>query len=66
MNVRRELGRVRWRGVPYRVTYSRKSADEFMGRFGGGWQWKIGIMAGPSTVILDLFVASLAFRRVRS
>lgn len=27
------------------------------GRFGGGWQWKLGIQAGGRTLILNLLVA---------
>jgi hypothetical protein len=48
-----------------RVHYNRRSRDEHMGRFGGGWQWAVGFEAGPrhrdgaQTVIFNLLVASL-------
>lgn len=31
------------------------------GRFGGGWNFKFGIQAGGSTLILDLCVMSIRF-----
>ena len=42
-----------------KVTQTRRSKDEAMGRFGGGWQWKVGVQAGNlsrqrGTVILNL------------
>lgn len=37
-----------------RITYRHRGPDAFMGRFGGGWQWKIGMQAGPSTVLLNV------------
>lgn len=47
---------------PLRVTYSRRSSAG-MGRFGGGWQWKVGVQAGDltrkqGTVIVSLLIAS--------
>lgn len=30
-----------------KIEYKRRSRDEHMGRFGGGWQWSLGIEAGP-------------------
>lgn len=30
--------------------------DGWMGRFGGGWNWKLGIQAGGNTVIVSLLV----------
>ena len=36
-----------------------QSPDSFMGRFGGGWQWKIGIQAGKTNCIFNLLVCSL-------
>lgn len=38
-----------WRSVPG------------MGRFGGGWQYKLGIQWGGSTVIVDLLVGTIRF-----
>lgn len=30
-----------------------------MGRFGGGWNWKVGIQVGGKTVLISLLVAQL-------
>lgn len=30
-----------------------------MGRFGGGWRWKLGLLVGGKTVILDLIFGSI-------
>ena len=30
-----------------------------IGRFGGGWNWKLGVQAGDRTVIVNLLVASV-------
>jgi len=34
-----------------------------MGRFGGGWQWKIGLQGGSSTVLLSLIWFSITWRK---
>ena len=39
----------------------KKRPRGFLGRFGGGWNWKIGIQGGGKTVILSLLVFSLVF-----
>lgn len=46
------------------VTYSRRSKDAYMGRFGGGWQWEAGFQAGNltrrrGTIIVNLLVSSV-------
>ena len=41
------------------LTYSQRSKRSWMGRFGGGWDWKVGIQAGGRTVIISLLVCSL-------
>lgn len=32
---------------------------KYWGRFGGGWNWKLGFQAGGKTVILNLLVFSI-------
>jgi hypothetical protein len=44
-----------------RVTYLHTKPGALMGRFGGGWQWKLGLQAGGRTLIVNLLVASLRF-----
>lgn len=46
------------------VTYEQRSKHNAMGRFGGGWQWEVGIQAGPSEAIINLLVASVRIRRL--
>lgn len=47
------------------VTYRWRSSREPWGRFGGGWNWKLGVQAGGGTVILALLVCSLRFTWTR-
>lgn len=51
---RRLVDRGRWR-----VGYERRTRDEPMGRFGGGWQFNVGFESSRSCVILNLGVAML-------
>ena len=44
-----------------RIVYNRRSKKNLWGRFGGGWNWKIGVDVGGSTVIINLFVCSIRF-----
>ena len=41
------------------VTVDHKPHNSLWGRFGGGWQWKIGVQAGGSTIIFSLLTFSL-------
>lgn len=50
-----------WRFGALKVSLSIRSAKCPMGRFGGGWNWKLGIMVGGRTTILSLLVADLRF-----
>ncbi len=40
-----------------------RSASNWMGRFGGGWQWAVGVKAGGTrargTVLVELLVGTL-------
>lgn len=38
-------------------------ANKAWGRFGGGWQWKLGFQAGGKTVIFNLLVGKLKITR---
>lgn len=48
----------------YKMAYHWKSKNCLWGRFGGGWNWKLGIQVGGSTVIVDLLTFSLRFAKV--
>lgn len=57
--------RKEWNKGRLKVVYSHRTKDEFMGRFGGGWNWKVGMQFGGGTMILSLLVADLivSYRR---
>jgi len=38
-----------------------RSANSLMGRFGGGWNWKLGFQAGGNTIIISLLVLEIRF-----
>ena len=42
-----------------RIVFDFVSKACFMGRFGGGWDWKIGFQMGGKTIILNLLIFSL-------
>ena len=42
-----------------KINFNMRSAEGYMGRFGGGWNWKLGVMVGGRTVIVSLLVADL-------
>lgn len=50
-----------------RVHYQRRGRDAFLGRFGGGWQWSLGIEAGRGfrTIIVNCLVAMVRIERGR-
>lgn len=45
-----------WRRGRFVVGISWRSGKSAMGRFGGGWQWKIGLQGSSSTVIVSLLI----------
>jgi len=44
-----------------RVKWSHRPKDALWGRFGGGWNWKLGFQIGSTTLIVSLLVAELRF-----
>jgi hypothetical protein len=42
--------------------YHHKSPGCFMGRFGGGWNWMVGVRAGGQTLILHCLVFDVVFK----
>lgn len=53
--------RKEWRLWRVRIVYHWRSSENLWGRFGGGWNWKIGAQAGGRSLIVDLLVFSLRF-----
>jgi hypothetical protein len=44
-----------------RARFTWRRSANLWGRFGGGWNWKVGIQVGGRTAIVSLLVADLAF-----
>lgn len=44
-----------------KVEYKCRSRKNLMGRFGGGWNWVLGVQVGSTTVIVNLLVCSVRF-----
>jgi hypothetical protein len=47
------------------VRIDQRSRKSRMGRFGGGWNWKVGVMVGGRTVIISLLVLDVRIQAVR-
>lgn len=43
----------------FTVKYERRFKSNFMGRFGGGWNWKLGVQVGATTWIFNLLIATV-------
>jgi len=43
----------------YKARFQQKSKNDAWGRFGGGWNWKVGAQCGGTTLIIDVFVMSI-------
>lgn len=41
------------------ITIEQRKKSSFMGRFGGGWNWELGLQIGSSSVIINLLVLSI-------
>lgn len=46
----------KWRVGRLEVEFNWRSAKNLWGRFGGGWNWKVGFQASGSTVIVFLLI----------
>lgn len=47
-----------------KITTEWRRKENAMGRFGGGWNWIVGIQCAPSTTIVNLLVMSVKFNRL--
>jgi len=48
-----------WSFYRFKTTLRMTNGQGIMGRFGGGWNWKLGIMIGKKTVIFDIIILSI-------
>ncbi len=63
-------GQIRWKATyvlnkEWKCRYSGiaiswRRDDGIMSRFGGGWQWKLGIQIGGNTAIISLLVMEIS------
>jgi hypothetical protein len=45
------------------ITYTHRRPGDFMGRFGGGWNWKLGFQTNNETIMLSLLTFSVSLSR---
>lgn len=52
----------------YRLTYTHNPPSALHGRFGGGWQWKVGFQASHNfrSVIVNLLVCYVRIQKLRA
>jgi len=53
--------KIRWVWFGRRFTYTKREKGAPMGRFGAGWNFKLGIQTSGSTVIISLGISYLRF-----
>ena len=41
------------------INFSYRNKYNFLGRFGGGWNWKLGIQIGGNTILLSLLICEV-------
>ena len=41
------------------ITIEQRKKNSFMGRFGGGWHYELGLQVGNSDLIINLLVLSI-------
>lgn len=54
IRIKKHIGRLE-------IEFHWRSAKNLWGRFGGGWNWKLGIDIGSTTIIIALFIFTLRF-----
>lgn len=48
-----------------RIRFSWRSRKNLWGRFGGGWNWKLGFQMGDTTLIISLLIFSISIAIVK-
>jgi len=49
----------RWAVGRLKIHFEWRSSKDLWGRFGGGWDWKVGFQSGGSDIILYFLVCSV-------
>lgn len=55
---KREINK-KWRIGKREVCFHWQSKNNLWGRFGGGWNWKLGVQIGGSTIIISLLICEI-------
>jgi hypothetical protein len=55
----------KWQNRLMKISFSIRSSKGFMGRFGGGWNWKLGFQAGGRSVVISLLIAELTISLIK-
>lgn len=56
--VKRQVGRLR-------MKFEWRRVHKCWGRFGGGWNWKVGVQVGGRTILIELLVCSVSLSWVK-
>lgn len=52
-----------WYLAGFHIKWSMRPRNSFPGRFGAGWNWKVGFQAGGGTLLISLLIAELVIER---
>lgn len=58
--------RKEWLVFGWKTVFQLRSNNGAMGRMGGGWLWKLGILYGGTDIVLELFICTLRFTRAKA
>lgn len=53
----------KWQWFGWRFHFTWRDATGLMGRFGGGWNWKVGVQWGCTSAIICLLVCELCISK---
>jgi len=51
----------KWKCGRLDIRFKWRSKKNLMGRFGGGWNWKLGLQTGGSTIVISLLICEIMF-----
>jgi hypothetical protein len=46
-------------GIMIKISFSHTKSDSLWGRFGGGWNWKLGFQIGGNTLLISLLICEI-------
>lgn len=51
---------------PIGARFTWRSGNRFMGRFGGGWNWALGVKIAKGSILFNLIFCSILFSRCKN